>query len=55
MIALAKELMEAFERYNWYACEDDQIDWHEVLDEIQDPSDEKEIREVIKNLKAATK
>lgn len=55
MIALAKELMEAFERYNWYACGDDQIDWHEVLDEIQDPSDEKEIREVIKNLKAATK
>mgnify|MGYP000101049042 CR=1 FL=1 len=55
MIALAKEFMEAFERYNWYACGDDQIDWHEVLDEIQDPSDEKEIREVIKNLKAATK
>ena len=55
MIALAKELMEAFERYNWYACGNDQIDWHEVLDEIQDPSDEKEIREVIKNLKAATK
>lgn len=55
MIALAKELMEAFERYNWYACGDDQIDWHEVLDEIQDPGDEKEIREVIKNLKAATK
>lgn len=55
MIALAKELMKAFERYNWYACGDDQIDWHEVLDEIQDPSDEKEIREVIKNLKAATK
>ena len=54
MIALAKELQEAFNKYNWYACEDDQVGWYEMLDEIQDTSDEKEIREVIKNLKAAT-
>lgn len=54
MIVLAKELQEAFEKYNWYACEDDKIDWYEVIDTINDTSDEKEIREVIKNLKAAT-
>lgn len=55
MIALYEELQEAFERYNWYACGDDQVGWYEMLDEIQDTSDEKEIREVIKNLKAATR
>lgn len=54
MIALAAELQEAFEKYNWYACEDDKIGWYDMLDEIQDPSDEKEIRAVIKNLKTAT-
>lgn len=54
MIALYEELQEAFNKYNWYACEDDQVGWYEMLYEIQDPSDEKEIREVIKSLKAAT-
>jgi hypothetical protein len=55
MIALAKELQEAFEKYNWWSCDDDKIDWYELMDTINDPTDEKEIKQVINDLKAATK
>lgn len=55
MIALAKELQEAIEIYNRVSCEDDKIDWYEVIDTINDTSDEKEIKQVIKNIQAVTK
>ena len=50
MIVLANELAEAIEIFNNNNCEDDHIDYWEVVDEISDPSDEKEVRKTIKTI-----
>ena len=50
MIVLANELAEAIETFNHNNCEDDHIDYWEVVDEISDPTDEKEMREMIRTI-----
>lgn len=49
MIILSKELQEAIDIYNKATNNDeDFLDWYEVLDTINDPSDIKEMKQVIK-------
>lgn len=48
MIVFANELAEAIERFNNNNCEDDHIGFWEVVDEINDPSNEKEVRDTIR-------
>lgn len=48
MIALANELAEAIETFNNNNCEDDHIDYWEVVDEISDPTNEKEVSKMIR-------
>lgn len=50
MIVLADKLAEAVETFNQNRCEDDQIDYWEVVDEITDTTDEKAVREVIQTI-----
>ena len=50
MIALANELAEAIDTFNKYNCEDDHIDYWEVVDEISDPTSEKEVRDMIRTI-----
>lgn len=50
MIVLANELSEAIDSFNKNNCEDDHIDFWEVVDEINDPSNEKDVREMIRQI-----
>lgn len=50
MIVLANELAEAVETFNKYNCEDDHIDYWEVVDELEDTTNEKEVRELIRTI-----
>ena len=50
MIVLANELAEAVETFNKNNCEDDHIDYWEVVDEISDTTDEKEVMKMIKTI-----
>ena len=50
MIVLANELAEAVESFNNNNCEDDHIDYWEVVDEINDTTDEKEVRKMIQTI-----
>lgn len=50
MIVLSNELAEAIEIYNDNNGEENHIDYWEVVDEISDTADEKEVRNTIKTI-----
>lgn len=50
MIALSRELDKAINLYNEKRKPEQRIDWYEVIDEINDLTDEKEVQEAINEI-----
>ena len=53
-IELSHELEEAIDNYNETVCEDERIYWWDVLNEINDLTDDEEVLQVIQEIENRT-